>query len=182
MWFWGRGSRGRERERTNRPGSIGTIAAARGPLSLSCGERERPRRARGVSGGEARRASVAAELLGAPPVLLLDEPTSRLDARAALRLVQSLRRVARGNGGVAVLATMHQPRIEIFDLLDRVSVVADGAVAWRGSSCMIGTLSRRSRARPRPAQSAPRWRQLRCSGRRCSARLQLVGPVLLRWT
>ncbi|KAH8053754.1 ATPase [Aureococcus anophagefferens] len=91
---------------------------------------------RGVSGGEARRVSVAAELLGTPAALLLDEPTSRLDLRAALRLTRSLRRVARGGADaapVAVLATMHQPRPEIFLSLDGLCVVCKGAVAWRGS-------------------------------------------------
>ena len=91
---------------------------------------------RGVSGGEARRVSVAAELLGTPAALLLDEPTSRLDSRAALRLARSLRRVARGGADaapVAVLATMHQPRPEIFLSLDGLCVVCRGVVAWRGS-------------------------------------------------
>ncbi|KAH8093052.1 ATPase [Aureococcus anophagefferens] len=94
-----------------------------------------PRAASGVSGGEARRVSVAAELLGTPAALLLDEPTSRLDSRAALR-ARSLRRVARGGADaapVAVLATMHQPRPEIFLSLDGLCVVCKGAVAWRGS-------------------------------------------------
>ncbi|KAJ8600787.1 hypothetical protein CTAYLR_006116 [Chrysophaeum taylorii] len=105
---------------------------------------------RGISGGEARRVSVAAELLGEPSVVLLDEPTSRLDARAALSLAVSLRRVARGgalSSGTAasagrrsvvvypvVLASMHQPRAEIFyEALDSILLLARGRVAWAGN-------------------------------------------------
>lgn len=114
---------------------------------------------RGISGGEARRVSVAAELLGEPSVVLLDEPTSRLDASAALALAVSLRRVARGgalsstlatkrqrqepvttsvsnNGALTypvVLTSLHQPRAEIFyEALDSIYLLARGRLVWAG--------------------------------------------------
>ena len=117
----------------------GTFLGARG------NDDEAPAAARGCSGGEARRASVAAELLGAPAALLLDEPTSRLDARAALRLMRALKRVARRGGGsggpVAVLCTLHQPRSEILGLVDRCCFIADGVVVWRGATRDVRALA-----------------------------------------
>ena len=119
----------------------GTFLGARGA------DDEAPAAQRGCSGGEARRASVAAELLGAPAALLLDEPTSRLDARAALRLARALGRVARRGGGggrpVAVLCTLHQPRSEILALVDRCCFIHAGVVVWRGAAADLRALAAR---------------------------------------
>lgn len=76
---------------------------------------------RGISGGEARRVSIGLELVGCPDVLVCDEPTSGLDSVSARRVVDVLKEVARGGGGlfgsvegnskgVAVICSVHQPR------------------------------------------------------------------------
>lgn len=76
---------------------------------------------RGISGGEARRVSIGLELVGCPDILICDEPTSGLDSVSARRVVDVLREVARGGGGlfgsvkehskgVAVICSVHQPR------------------------------------------------------------------------
>lgn len=46
---------------------------------------------RGLSGGEIRRTSIAMELVTSPSVLFLDEPTTGLDAHAALTLISLLK-------------------------------------------------------------------------------------------
>jgi ABC-type multidrug transport system permease subunit len=49
-------------------------------------------------------------------VLFLDEPTSGLDARAAMIVMDSMKRIA--DTGRTVLATIHQPNIDIFSKFD----------------------------------------------------------------
>lgn len=79
---------------------------------------------RGISGGEARRVSIGLELVGCPDILVCDEPTSGLDSVSARRVVNVLKEVARGGGGlfgsveansrgVAVICSVHQPRCVI---------------------------------------------------------------------
>ncbi|MEO8584716.1 MAG: ABC transporter ATP-binding protein, partial [Acidobacteriota bacterium] len=58
-----------------------------------------------LSGGLARRVEIAKALLHAPPVLLLDEPSTGLDPGARRDLVGLLGSLARG--GTAVLLTTH---------------------------------------------------------------------------
>jgi len=82
---------------------------------------------RGLSGGEKRRVSIAVELLSAPGLLLLDEPTTGLDSTNAARVVDILARLARE--GVTVLMSIHQPRPDIFRLMDRAMLLsANGEV------------------------------------------------------
>lgn len=80
---------------------------------------------RGISGGEARRVSIGLELVGCPDILVCDEPTSGLDSVSARRVVNVLKEVARGGGGlfgsaeengqrVAVICSVHQPRWVIY--------------------------------------------------------------------
>jgi ABC-2 type transport system ATP-binding protein len=84
-----------------------------------------------LSGGLARRVEIAKALLAAPPVLLLDEPSTGLDPGARRDLTALLTELARG--GTAVLLTTH-----LFDeadaahrigILDRGRLVALGAPA-----------------------------------------------------
>lgn len=84
-----------------------------------------------LSGGLARRVEIAKALLGAPKVLLLDEPSTGLDPLARRSLRALLAELARG--GTTVLLTTH-----LFDeaeeagrigILDRGRLVALGAPA-----------------------------------------------------
>jgi energy-coupling factor transporter ATP-binding protein EcfA2 len=71
------------------------------------------------------------ELVTGPRILLLDEPTSGLDSFSANVLMQALQRTARR--GCACVLTIHQPPVQIFDMFDRVLLLAPG-----GHSCFYG--------------------------------------------
>ncbi|MFD8212841.1 ATP-binding cassette domain-containing protein [Streptomyces sp. NPDC059697] len=84
---------------------------------------------RALSGGERKRASIAAELLTRPRVLFLDEPTSGLDPVTGAALLRTLR--APAEDGTTVVLTTHT----LADLLRGDQVVflsPDGEVAYAG--------------------------------------------------
>lgn len=80
---------------------------------------------RGISGGERKRVSIGLELVAAPSVLLLDEPTTGLDSTTALDVVRLLKGIAH-SGRVCIIAVIHQPRSLIFDMFDDLLLLAPG--------------------------------------------------------
>ena len=62
-----------------------------------------------LSGGERRRAALAAVLAQTPRIFLLDEPTNQLDPNHQLEALQLLRQ--RADGGAAVVVTLHDPNL-----------------------------------------------------------------------
>lgn len=62
-----------------------------------------------MSGGEQQRLAVACALLGAPPLLLADEPTGALDQASAATLIASLRVAVQG--GATIIAATHDPNV-----------------------------------------------------------------------
>lgn len=85
---------------------------------------------RGLSGGERRRVSIGIQLVNAPSVLLLDEPTTGLDSFAAHNLVLLLKRIA--GYGVTILITIHQPRSDMFRLFDGITILSSGQLVYSG--------------------------------------------------
>jgi iron complex transport system ATP-binding protein len=80
------------------------------------------RRLSQLSGGERQRVLLARALAVEAPVLLLDEPTTHLDAPHQRALVRSL--AARARAGAAVAAVMHDLSLAL--AADRVLVLAGG--------------------------------------------------------
>jgi len=85
---------------------------------------------KGISTGEMKRVSIAIELLDNPQLLLLDEPTSGLDSSLALEVMQVLVNLARA--GRTVIITIHQPRSQVFSMIDSVVLVNRGRVVYNG--------------------------------------------------
>jgi len=86
---------------------------------------------RGISGGERRRLAIGFELVIAPPVLVLDEPTRGLDSFSALSLVEVLVDVA--SLGRVIVCTLHQPRPELLKLFPaKLELVPSDAVLGTG--------------------------------------------------
>jgi len=92
--------------------------------------------ARGVSGGERRRVSIAQELvvtrggLGGG-ALVLDEATSGLDSSTAGALVSTLAQLAR-EGGTMVVASLHQPSGRMLPLFSHIVCLSAGRTLWQG--------------------------------------------------
>ena len=83
-----------------------------------------------LSGGNRQRVNIAIGLLAAPPVLLLDEPSSALDPRHRQRVWSFLDRLA-GEGTTIVFAT--HDLAEAARHADRVLVLADGELLFGGT-------------------------------------------------
>jgi ABC-type multidrug transport system ATPase subunit/ABC-type multidrug transport system permease subunit len=75
-----------------------------------------------LSGGERKRASIAAELLARPGLFFLDEPTSGLDPARGSELMRVLRRLC--DNGTTVVLTTHNPLDA--DRCDKIAVLANG--------------------------------------------------------
>src|SRR5215469_4638641 len=84
-----------------------------------------------MSGGERKRASIAAELLAGPGLFFLDEPTSGLDPARGAELMRTLRRLC--DQGTTVVLTTHNPLDA--EACDKVAVLATG-----GHLAFFGTL------------------------------------------
>ncbi|KAF8719914.1 hypothetical protein HU200_024678 [Digitaria exilis] len=89
--------------------------------------------ARGVSGGERKRVSIAVDMVHDPPVLLLDEPTSGLDSRSAMDVLALLHGVSRARRQVVVLS-IHQPSYRMLaGYISSLLLLSHGAVAHSGT-------------------------------------------------
>lgn len=97
-------------------------AASLEAVGLSGHERKR---VRDLSGGMKQRLALAIALLGDPPLIVLDEPTSNLDAVGRGEVVETLRGLRAA--GKTLLFASHRPD-EVILLADRVLVMERGAV------------------------------------------------------
>ncbi|KAF2068334.1 hypothetical protein CYY_010340, partial [Polysphondylium violaceum] len=88
---------------------------------------------RGISGGERRRLSIAAELLVDPSIIFLDEPTSGLDSHSASELINLLKQLA-ANRDRTIIFSIHQPSAEIFEQFDNLILLHHGNPYYSGKA------------------------------------------------
>ena len=79
---------------------------------------------RQLSGGQRQRVAIARALVIAPPVLLLDEPLSNLDAKLREEMQFELSRIQRSTGTTTIMVTHDQA--EALSISDRVVVMEGG--------------------------------------------------------
>ncbi len=84
---------------------------------------------RNLSGGETKRASLAAEMLAAPGLLLIDEATSSLDPATEARIMTLL--ADRARAGTTVIAVTHH--LDNVDQANKLLILGHGEVVWFGS-------------------------------------------------
>lgn len=82
------------------------------------------------SGGMRRRLDIAMSLIGEPPVIFLDEPTTGLDPAARLEVWDAVRELARG-GTTVLLTTQYLEEAE--QLADRIAILHEGRILVDGT-------------------------------------------------
>jgi ABC-2 type transport system ATP-binding protein len=88
------------------------------------------RRIGALSLGQAKRVSVARALLGAPELLVLDEPLSALDTLGVRTMLALVRRLA--DEGVTLLLASHRLR-DVEEVLTHVSILSRGRLLAHGA-------------------------------------------------
>ncbi|BEL06543.1 multidrug efflux ABC transporter ATP-binding protein LieA [Actinoplanes sichuanensis] len=109
----------------DRPGAVADELLRRFSLVEAGG-----RRAVTYSGGMRRRLDIAMSLIGEPPVIFLDEPTTGLDPEARLEVWQAVKELAAG-GTTVLLTTQHLEEAE--HLADRIAILHDGRIIVDGT-------------------------------------------------
>ncbi|PVM89650.1 type I secretion system permease/ATPase [Caulobacter radicis] len=106
---------------------------------------------RGLSAGQAQRIALARALYGAPPVLVLDEPNSALDADGETALANAL--VDARRRGCAIMIIAH--RSGILGVADRLAVLRDGQIERMGARDKVIAALNAATAAPKPKVVKP---------------------------
>ncbi|MET8373447.1 ABC transporter ATP-binding protein [Micromonospora profundi] len=88
------------------------------------------RRVATYSGGMRRRLDIAMSLIGNPPVIFLDEPTTGLDPEARIEVWHAVRELAQG-GTTVLLTTQYLDEAE--QLADRIAILHEGRIVVNGT-------------------------------------------------
>jgi ATP-binding cassette subfamily C protein LapB len=94
-----------------------------------------------LSGGQRQLVALARCLVTRPQILLMDEPTSSMDAQSEVAFLRQLRQAC---GGCTLVMVTHRPAV--LELVDRVVVVDAGRVVMDGPKDQV--LAALSGARP----------------------------------
>jgi ABC-2 type transport system ATP-binding protein len=107
------------------PGAIADDLLRRFSLAEAGG-----RRVATYSGGMRRRLDIAMSLIGDPPVVFLDEPTTGLDPQARIEVWQAVKELAKG-GTTVLLTTQYLDEAE--QLADRIAILHEGRIIVNGT-------------------------------------------------
>ena len=88
------------------------------------------RRVSTYSGGMRRRLDIAMSLIGNPPVIFLDEPTTGLDPESRVEVWNSVTQLA-GRGTAVLLTTQYLDEAE--QLADRIAILHQGRIIANGT-------------------------------------------------
>ncbi len=88
------------------------------------------RRVSTYSGGMRRRLDIAMSLIGDPPVIFLDEPTTGLDPQSRVEVWNSVKELA-GRGTTVLLTTQYLDEAE--QLADRIAILHEGRIIANGT-------------------------------------------------
>ncbi|WP_264031291.1 ABC transporter ATP-binding protein [Cellulosimicrobium sp. SH8] len=95
------------------------------------------RRAGTYSGGMRRRLDIAMSLIGDPPIIFLDEPTTGLDPQARIEVWATVRELAQG-GTTVLLTTQYLDEAE--QLADRIAILHRGTIIQNGTLAELKAL------------------------------------------
>ncbi len=95
------------------------------------------RRVATYSGGMRRRLDIAMSLVGDPPVIFLDEPTTGLDPQSRLEVWRSVKELA-GRGTTVLLTTQYLDEAE--QLADRIAILHEGRIIADGTLAQLKQL------------------------------------------
>ena len=84
-----------------------------------------------LSGGQQQRVAIARAIVVEPPLVLMDEPLSNLDAKLRLEMRAEIRRIHNTLGATTIYVTHDQE--EALSLADRIVVLRDGEVRQVGT-------------------------------------------------
>ncbi len=114
------------------PGGVADDLLARFSLTEAGG-----RRVATYSGGLRRRLDIAMSLIGNPPIIFLDEPTTGLDPQARLEVWRSVRELA-ARGTTVLLTTQYLDEAE--HLADRIAILHGGRIIVNGTLAELQAL------------------------------------------
>ena len=95
------------------------------------------RRVSTYSGGMRRRLDIAMSLIGNPPVIFLDEPTTGLDPQGRLEVWQAVKELA-AQGTTVLLTTQYLDEAE--QLADQIAILHDGRIIVNGTLAELKAL------------------------------------------
>jgi ABC-2 type transport system ATP-binding protein len=107
------------------PGTIADALLERFSLSDAAA-----RKVSTYSGGMRRRLDIAMSLIGSPPVIFLDEPTTGLDPQGRIEVWQAVKELAE-HGTTVLLTTQYLDEAE--QLADRIAILHGGRIIVNGT-------------------------------------------------